>query len=1007
MHTPRLTMATHAKMAGVVLLCATVVPRPAPAAPDATQQNLLAGKPLLRVVKFEKAPKLDGRLDDPAWAAAQKATPFWHFQTGVRSKHDTWAKIGVDTQNLYVAFHCTEAEMARLKVGPLPPDSMSLFTRDHVELFFMPNALEPTYYHFSADLAGNRHDERVSDGAWGCDWQAAAARGADAWTVEMRIPRDAVGLGDPKMSLVNFCRTRRIPPGETSAWSKTYGIFHNPARFGRLVYGPPGGPSFTALSLRHPRIGENQVDVTVAGAKAPTDLVVKGYISTKDKTSCFGTRKLNVDKAVAASATIPIRVERDDKAGLVVVLERDGRVLTFANAADVSLSGAKAAPVRKVLPGDAAAFMQWIDTRRLRGISYGFGFAGAMPNAGLAKAATPRSTPSGDKLHLRGESYFKILLEQGEEIRFDLSAAKGHSPFTPSIYALFGPEGKMLSKGIVEAGTSSEIRVPTEAPGIHTLLVNSGPASWNPFSITVRNAYWALDARGKSTYVGTPVSMHSLRDCKLAGLNIALMAAWQWGIHFKDDKGLAQWSDKLSKLCRGSQDAGIKLIPYIGWGCSKTDCDAAGDYTRALTRLSLRGPQPCPISREYWERSFLRRAIAIAKLSKTYPCVVGVGMDPESYYFGSWYAKRLKTVQERRRAGSIYMPYGGSREKCVCNSCFHGFLKSKGIAPPNLPEDGNVRFDWIAKHKLLNDLCAYQRGELEKLMQSMRERVHAVNPDLCFAVLVLSASNTWFCQGLARGLGTSRVPVLDFDEGTYTPGYSTRAVQAKLGCYEQWGAQVVHGGCLWALKHPPHNAHFLSAQMFNFGMYGHGYWFWPGSMSVWRSGDGVRHYYSLSGYAEDYWKAIVLANCEIDKRLASPDTYRSRLERIERRHTIPEQPKDKNEWALKPCYPVHVYAGTRLCFVVPPGRKSVRVVWGYREALGKQTLLVSVAGKERRLTANVHAEEANTAKFDVPSAGCTGWIELQPAAEQVAKCIGVKIEGAKPFFAGREGMSLR
>ena len=107
----------------------------------------------------------------------------------------------------------------------------------------------------------------------------------------MQIPHNAIGLEKPQMSLVNFCRTRRIAPGETSAWSKTFGIFHNPARFGRLVYAPPGGPSFTALSLRHPRIGENQIDVTVAGAKARTHVVVKGYVSAKGKTSCFGVRK--------------------------------------------------------------------------------------------------------------------------------------------------------------------------------------------------------------------------------------------------------------------------------------------------------------------------------------------------------------------------------------------------------------------------------------------------------------------------------------------------------------------------------------------------------------------------------------------------------------------------------------------------------------------------------------------------------------------------------------------
>jgi len=938
---------------------------------------------------------------------ARIATPFRHFQTGVQSKHDTWAKTGIDREHLYVAFHCAEAEMGKLTGGSLPPDSMSVYARDHVELFFMPDALKPTYYHFSVDVTGNRHDERGSDGSWGCDWQAAVGRGTDAWTVEMRIPRKAIGLEEPQMSLANFCRTRRIAPGETSAWSTTFGIFHNPARFGRLVYGPPGGAGFTALWLRHPHVGENLIDVTVDGAAGAMDVVVRGYISAENEMSCFAEHTLHLSKGAATSAAIPLRVEHDTKTRVAVVLERDGRVLTFCDAAEVGLTGVKAAPIRQVLATDAAPFMQWVDTDRLRGISYGFGFSRAMPDDGLVRAETPGSSGLGQKLRLHGESYFKVLVEKDDEIRFDLAAAAGDSPFTSSIYAVFGPNGKLLGKGIVEAGAHSEIRIPTEALGMHTLLINSGPASWNPFSITIHNTHWVLDARGKSTYVGTPVSLHSLRDCKLAGFNVGLIAAWQWGFHFQDEKGLAKWSDRLEQLCQASRAAGLRLIPYVGWGCSKTDCDAAGDYVRALTRLTLRGPQPCPISRQYWERSFLRRALAIAELSKKYPCLAGVGMDPESYYFGSWYGKRLKDPLEKRRASSIYMPYGGSREKCVCNDCFHGFLKSKGIAPPDLPEDGNARFDWIAKQKLLDDLCAYQQAELEKIVGSVRQRVQAVNSELCFAVLVMTASNTWFCRGLSRGLGTSRVPVLDFDEGTYTPGYSAHRVQHKLDLYNRWEAHVVHGGCLWALKHPPHNPHFISAQMFNFGVYGHGYWFWPGSMSVWRSADKVRHYYSLSGYAEDYWNSIVAANREIDKRLASPDTYRSSLERIDRRPAIPQQPKDKNEWAEKPCYPVHVYPGTRLSFTVPEGRKNVRVVWGYRESLGDRTLLVNLAGKQHRLSANVEAEKANVAELDVPEAGCTGWIELQPAAGQAEGCIGIKVEGGKPFFGDALGMRLR
>ena len=865
---------TRAVVTAAVLLLAVSGTQSVLAAPDDEQQSLLTAKPLLHVATFEQAPDLDGVLDDPGWSTAELATPFWHFQTGVQAKYDTWAKMGIDKDYMYVAFRCAEAEMAKLKAEKLPLDSMSVYAHDHVELFLMPDALGGAYYHFSVDVGGNRHDELASDGSWGCEWDAAVRLGADAWSVEMRIPRQAVGLSDPQMSLANFCRTRRLAPGETSAWSKTFGLFHNPTRFGRIVYGPTTGVSLEALTLRRPRPGENQVDVAISGAERSMEVVVKGYVPAGEGMTRFGTQKLRLSEGAESSVSLGLRVERDTRTRLVLALEQAGRVLTFRDAADVALTGTKAAPITQVLGPDAAPSMRWIDAQRLRGISYGISFSRPIPDHGLAKAEARAAGVSDQALHLRGESYFRIPVQSNEDTRFDLTATEGDSPFTSSIYAVFGPTGEVLGKGIVEAQTTAEITVPTEAPGEHTLLINSGPASWNPFSITVRNPYWALDARGKSTYVGTPVSLHSLRECRLAGLNVGLVAAWQWGIPFRDEAGLAQWSDQLERLCQASQDAGLRLIPYVGWGCAKTECDAVGDYVRALTRLSVRGPQPCPVSREYWERSFLRRAIAIAKLSKKHPDVIGVGLDPESYYFGSWYSKHLESPEEKRRASSVYQPYGASREKCVCDQCFHGFLKSRGIAPPDLAEDGNARFDWIAKKGLLDDLGSYQQGELEKILQDVRRRVDEVNPNLCFAVMVLSIGDNWFCRGVARGLGTSRVPVIDFDEGTYTSGYSTRAVQAKLDRYQKWDAHVVHGGCLWAMKHPPHNPHFLSAQMFNFAIYGHGYWFWPGSMSVWRSADGVSGYYSLSGYAEDYWKSIVVANREIDKRLDGPHCHR-------------------------------------------------------------------------------------------------------------------------------------
>lgn len=975
---------------GTAALSLAVLPVVADVAPV---RRIGVETPLLSIPTLSRVPMLDGEVEAKEWAEAGVVSSFRHFQSGDAAAHGSIARIGIDAEAVYVAFECAEVEMSRLAAGRLASDSMALFSRDHVELFLMPDVLGPVFYHFSVDASGNRHDECGNDPSWNGDWQAAVWRGQTGWSVEMRIARSSIGMNDTRMALGNFCRTRRIEPGETSAWSPTFGPFHNPAWFGRFVFAQAGGTRLSPLDLSQPVIGTNQIQVKVA--EAPAETSIKGYAVEDGKARCFATCK-------GLDGTLELRVERDAQIDIVVAVEHHGEVLDFRPAMGVSLSGTRARPIRQVLAPEVTPAVQWIDRERLRGISYAAFVSHGMPEDGLERgdAFTPPLS-----LHLRGQSYFRIRAGAGEIIRFELTAETGECVFTQGVYAVFDPDGRWIGKGLVEAGEQREVTVPAEKEGTYVLLINSGPAIWNPFRIVLHNRYWVLDARGRSEYIGSPVALHSLRDCRLAGCNLSLMAAWNWGIPFRTDEGLAQWRGKLVDLCEAARLADIRIIPYLGWGCSSQDCDSVPEYTRALTRVSVRGPQPCPASREYWEGSFLRRALVVAELSKTNPAVAGVGLDPESYYFASWYKKHLSDEAERRKIWGVIMPIGGSPEKCICNECLHGLCEAEGLADPGLPEDGNVRFDWITKQGLIDELCAYQQARLEEILSDLRNRIQAVNPDFCFAVMHLSTGDDWFRRAMARGLGTPRVPVLDFDEGTYTSGYSERVVGEKLERYRGWQANVVHGGTLWMLKHPPTSPHFLAAQLFNFALYGHSYWVWPGSMSLWRSADRVRDYYSLSGYAEDYWASIALANREIDRRLAAPEVYRSDLEKIDTRPKIPVEPKGRNEWAEKPCYPVHMYTGTRLSFQVSEGTKQVRVLWGFRRELGEQTLVVSLAGKTYETTAEVKAEQPNVLTLDTPGEGGSGWVELRSG--DAAMCIGIRIEGAKPFFGAGESMSLR
>src|SRR5262249_6960842 len=60
------------------------------------------------VPRFEKAPVIDGKLDDEAWKKAAVFGDFYQFQPGdnIAPTKPTEVRIGYDARFLYIAFHC-------------------------------------------------------------------------------------------------------------------------------------------------------------------------------------------------------------------------------------------------------------------------------------------------------------------------------------------------------------------------------------------------------------------------------------------------------------------------------------------------------------------------------------------------------------------------------------------------------------------------------------------------------------------------------------------------------------------------------------------------------------------------------------------------------------------------------------------------------------------------------------------------------------------------------------
>jgi hypothetical protein len=200
---------------------------------------------------------IDGRLDEPAWAAAP-AVPLVLVDSGEAPRQATTARLLWDDEYLYVGFHCLDSDIWGITTERDQP----IYEQEVVEVFVDDDCDDYGYVEVEVsplnavlDLFMLKRDG-VRRGLW--DWDSAGLltavqvdgdptqRGTDdhAWTVEMAIPMSdfmtAPNLpprpGDVwHFNLYRIDRTTE--DSEHSAWSPT-GLIDNhiPQRFGRLVF---------------------------------------------------------------------------------------------------------------------------------------------------------------------------------------------------------------------------------------------------------------------------------------------------------------------------------------------------------------------------------------------------------------------------------------------------------------------------------------------------------------------------------------------------------------------------------------------------------------------------------------------------------------------------------------------------------------------------------------------------------------------------------------------------
>lgn len=192
---------------------------------------------VLACPRVDRAPKIDGRLGDAAWAKAQ---PLRHFAYKTKAvAYQTVGWVCRDGKNFYFAARCHDDNLAGLVTAF---EGRALWKNDCIELFVVAEKRELFFSHIIVTCDGRTGGATWVPDEWGeptrgkaLKMTAAAGREKDAWTVELAVPVEAFGfpITDRSVWALGFNREKHGEPVEVSSFQ---GGFNRPKEYPDLRF---------------------------------------------------------------------------------------------------------------------------------------------------------------------------------------------------------------------------------------------------------------------------------------------------------------------------------------------------------------------------------------------------------------------------------------------------------------------------------------------------------------------------------------------------------------------------------------------------------------------------------------------------------------------------------------------------------------------------------------------------------------------------------------------------
>ncbi len=198
--------------------------------------------------------RVDGFLDDAAWSKAPLLGPFVNSRDGSPSPLVTEAKVLYDDKFLYFASRFVDDNIW----ATMTRRDDHLWTEEVVEVFLQADPHQTSYIELEVNPLGALIDIFLLDRrkplhyeSWNSekikwavhvDGTVDGKPGDKEWTCEIAFPMEDVVPAPnipPKPGdrwRLNMYRVEQLPEKAMLAWSPTGGDFHQPAKFGEIVF---------------------------------------------------------------------------------------------------------------------------------------------------------------------------------------------------------------------------------------------------------------------------------------------------------------------------------------------------------------------------------------------------------------------------------------------------------------------------------------------------------------------------------------------------------------------------------------------------------------------------------------------------------------------------------------------------------------------------------------------------------------------------------------------------